>query len=101
MGAPAPLPTGPMRMAAALRQRVIFMTGLYRGGNRYELHFEPLADFTELDGLTRAERDARVRAAMEAYAARLEHHARSAPDNWFNFYDFWAGHGEKGADGGP
>jgi predicted LPLAT superfamily acyltransferase len=89
MGAPAPLPTGPMRMAAALRQRVIFMTGLYRGGNRYELHFEPLADFTALEGLSRAERDAKVRAAMEAYAARLEHHARSAPHNWFNFFDFW------------
>ena len=23
------------------------------------------------------------------YAARLEHHARSAPYNWFNFYDYW------------
>ena len=88
-GTQAPLPTGPMRMAAALRQRVIFMVGLYRGGNRYELHFEPLADFTQLDGLTRAERDARVREAVAAFAARLEHHARSAPHNWFNFYDFW------------
>ena len=90
-GAPAPFPTGPMRMAAALRQRVIFMVGLYRGGNRYELHFEPLADFTILEGLTRAQRDARVREAVESFAARLEHHARSAPHNWFNFYDFWAG----------
>ena len=90
-GAPAAFPTGPMRMAAALRQRVIFMTGLYRGGNRYELHFEPLADFTALDGLTRAERDARVREAVAAFARRLEHHARSAPHNWFNFYDFWGG----------
>ena len=89
MGAPARFPTGPMRMAAATRQRVIFMTGLYRGGNRYELHFEPLADFTDLDGLTRAEREARVHAAVHAYAARLEHHARSAPHDWFNFFDFW------------
>ena len=89
MGQDAPLPTGPMRMAAALRQKVIFMTGLYRGGNKYELHFERLADFTDLEGLTRAERDARVRAAIAAFAARLEHHARSAPHNWFNFYDFW------------
>ena len=23
------------------------------------------------------------------YAERLEHYARKAPDNWFNFYDFW------------
>jgi predicted LPLAT superfamily acyltransferase len=88
-GAPAAFPTGPMRMAAALRQRVVFMTGLHRGGNRYEMHFEPLADFTQLDGVARAERDARIRDAVQAYARRLEHHARSAPHNWFNFFDFW------------
>ena len=90
LGRPAPLPTGPMRMAAALRQRVIFMAGIYRGGNRYELHFEPIADFTTLEGASRAERDAQVRAGIEAYARRLEHHVRAAPSNWFNFFDFWA-----------
>lgn len=88
LGHPAHFPLGPMRMAAALRARVIFMTALYRGGNRYEIHFEPLADFSDARGL-RAERDARVRDAVRAYVSRLEHHARAAPDNWFNFYPFW------------
>ena len=46
LGRPAPFPTGPMRMAAALRHRVIFMAGLYRGENRYEIRFEWLADFS-------------------------------------------------------
>lgn len=27
---------------------------------------------------------------VQRYAARIEHHARSAPLNWFNFFDFWA-----------
>lgn len=90
LGAPAPFPTGPMRMAAALRRRVIFMTALYRGGNRYEIHFEPLADFTGLDGATRAERDRLVREAVERYAGRIEHYCRIAPDNFFNFHRFWA-----------
>lgn len=89
LGEEAQFPTGPMRMAAALRQRVLFMAGLYRGGNRYDLRFEELADFTDLEGLSRAERDARVRAAVERYAARLERYCREAPDNWFNFHDFW------------
>lgn len=89
LGEEAPFPTGPMRMAAVLRQRVLFMAGLYRGGNRYDVRFEELADFTDLEGLTRAERDARVRGAIERYAALLEHHCREAPDNWFNFHDFW------------
>ena len=89
LGAPAPFPVGPMRMAAALRQRVHFMTGLYRGGNRYEVRFEPLADFTDLEGLDRAAREARVHAAVERYVERLEHHCRRAPDNFFNFHRFW------------
>ncbi len=89
LGVPAPFPIGPMRMAATLRQRVFFMAGLYRGGNRYEIHFEPLADFTALDGFERAERDRQVEDAIRAYAARLEHYARAAPHNWFNFHDFW------------
>ena len=88
-GGIAPFPTGPMRMAAALRQRVLFMTGLYRGGNRYEIHFEPLADFARLEGLPRAERDARVEEAVASYARRLEHYGRLAPDNFFNFFRFW------------
>jgi predicted LPLAT superfamily acyltransferase len=89
LGTNAAFPTGPMRVAAALRARVIFMVGLYRGGNRYEVRFEPLADFGDLEGLSRAERDGKVREAVFAYAARLEQAAREAPDNWFNFHDFW------------
>ncbi|MGZ5073044.1 MAG: LpxL/LpxP family acyltransferase [Usitatibacter sp.] len=89
LGSFASFPTGPMRMAAALRQRVFFMTGLYRGGNRYEIRFEPLADFSNLEGLTRGERDQRVQEAVAEYAHRLEHFARGAPDNWFNFHEFW------------
>ena len=87
LGTPAPFATGPMRMAAALRRKVYLMLGLYRGGNRYELHFEELADFTTLDAT--GGRDAKVRAAIEKYASRLEHYCRAAPDNWFNFHDFW------------
>jgi predicted LPLAT superfamily acyltransferase len=89
LGRPAPFPTGPMRMAAALRARVLFMTGLYRGGKRYEVHFEPLADFGSLEKLSRAEREERVNAAVADYARRLEHYCRAAPDNFFNFYTFW------------
>jgi len=89
LGTEAPFPTGPMRIAAALRCRVIFMAGIYRGGNRYEIRFEPLADFTGLDGASRAERDSATRAGVEEYAKRLERCARDAPDNWFNFHDFW------------
>lgn len=86
LGAPARFPTGPFRLAAMLGHPVYFMIGLYGGGNRYALHFEPLADF---GSVPRSQRDAVVRATLEKYVAALERHCRAAPYNWFNFFDFW------------
>jgi predicted LPLAT superfamily acyltransferase len=85
-GEPAGFPLGPWRIAAMLRRPVILMVGLYRGGNRYDIHFERLADFS---AATRETRGAAQREAVARYAARLEHYGRDAPFNWFNFFDFW------------
>ncbi|HRN62925.1 MAG TPA: acyltransferase [Luteimonas sp.] len=86
LGAPAPFPLAPWQMAAVLKLPVVLGFGLYRGGNRYDLVFEPFCD--RLD-LPRGRRDEALGALIRGYAARLEHHARQAPYNWFNFYDFW------------
>lgn len=95
LGAPAVFGDGPFRLAALLRRKVVFMAGLYRGGNRYELRFGDLADFSAV--MTPAERDLAVRAAVERYARTLEGWCRDAPYNWFNFFDFWAGGAEAAA----
>jgi predicted LPLAT superfamily acyltransferase len=88
LGQPALLPVGPMRAAAVLRRPVFFMLGLYKGGNRYQVVFEPLADFSA----TRSgEREVEVAAAIRRYVALLEKYCRSDPYNWFNFFDFWHG----------
>ena len=86
LGEPAALPTGPFRMAAILRQPVIFMAGLYLGENRYRIHFEALTDFsaTPVQG-----REAALHGAVTRFASILERHCRAAPYNWFNFFDFW------------
>jgi predicted LPLAT superfamily acyltransferase len=86
LGHPVRLPSSAFRMAAVLRRRVVFMAGAYLGGNRYAVHFEPLADFRETP---RGERRAAIEAAVRKYAAALESHCRQSPYNWFNFYDFW------------
>ncbi len=86
LGSNANLPSGPLRTAALLRRPVVFMTGLYLGGNRYAIHFDPLADFS---AVARGGRDAAVAAAITRYAALLDHYCRKAPYNWFNFFDFW------------
>jgi predicted LPLAT superfamily acyltransferase len=94
LGEPACLPIGAMRAAALLRRPVIFMTGLYRGKNRYHVVFEPLADFSSTPS---KEREAAVRAAVVRYAQVLEKYCHSDPYNWFNFYDFWRGAGSTPA----
>jgi predicted LPLAT superfamily acyltransferase len=86
LGAPARFPLGPFRMAAMLERPVVLMFGLYRGGNRYEIHFEQLAG---LDATGRGGRGAAVEQALHNYVSRLEHYCRLAPYNWFNFYDYW------------
>lgn len=86
LGADANLPSGPFRIAALLRRPVIFMTGLYLGGNRYAIHFDPLADFSTV---ARNQRDAALDAALNRYAALLDQYCRKSPYNWFNFFDFW------------
>ncbi|RVU46557.1 LpxL/LpxP family acyltransferase [Rubrivivax rivuli] len=79
---------GPVRLAMMLKRRVIFMVGLYRGGRRYEVRFEELADF-RTPPAEPAAREALVQATVAAYVQRLEALCREAPYNWFNFYDYW------------
>jgi predicted LPLAT superfamily acyltransferase len=86
LGHPAPLPTSPWLLAAALKVPVMLAFGLYRGGNRYDLHFEPFADRISIERSRRAEALAQI---LQNFADRLAHYARLAPYNWFNFYDFW------------
>jgi predicted LPLAT superfamily acyltransferase len=86
LGEAAEFPTGPLRIAAMLRRPVALMVGLYRGGRRYEVHFERLADMGLND---RAQRDRVVEEVLRHYVGRLEHYCRLEPYNWFNFYDFW------------
>jgi len=78
-GEPARFPVGPFRLAAILRQPVVFMSGLYRGGGRYDIRFELVAEPDEAD----------MEEMMRRYVAMLERYSRSAPYNWFNFYEFW------------
>lgn len=86
-GEPANFATGPFLLASILRCPVYMVFGLYRAPNQYDLHCERFAD--RLD-IPRRDRESALRTWVQRYAARIEHHARQAPDNWFNFFDFWA-----------
>ena len=85
-GGKADFPVGPWMLSWVLKVPVILCVGLYRGGNRYDVHFEHLYD--RLHGKRSNRRDI-VKAAIENYAQKLEHYVKLAPLNWFNFYSFW------------
>ena len=88
LGQPALFSDGPYRLAALLRRPIVFMTGLYLGGNRYQIRFEALGDFSQRPqaGTTQ---DERIGLALQHFAATLEALCFEVPDNWFNFFDFW------------
>ena len=86
-GQPARLPTAPFELALVTQAPLVLFWGLHEGKGRYRIVFERLEP---PERVPRGQRAAAVQACMQRYAERLEHHARAAPYNWFNFYDFWA-----------
>ena len=75
-----------MLLAALTSCPVVLVFALYRGRNRYEVYFEHLVETPAAQTrLTHGD----IQALAQRYADRLEHYTRLAPDNWFNFYDFW------------
>ena len=101
LGDEAEFPTAPWQIAAALHVPIVLCVGLYRGGNRYDLHFETVTDKLVID---RRQRQQQLRVVVQQFADRLAALVRAAPYNWFNFYDFWnepaTGARPGGADGG-
>jgi len=94
LGGPAAFPVAPFRIASILRAPVVLCFGLYRGGNRYDLHFE---SFSEDLHLPRRNRDAEMRCVVQRYVSRLEHYVHLDPYNWFNWHDVWNAE-RRGAD---
>lgn len=86
LGHSAPFPTAPWLIAAVLKVPVVLAFGLYRGGRRYDVAFELFSPGLSIE---RQHRPQQLQGLVERYAERLQHHVRSAPYNWFNFYDFW------------
>ena len=86
LGAAARFPSGPLLVAAMLGVPVVTFFCVRRGARRYDVRFELLVERIAAE---RADRERAVAPWVCAFAARLEAQARAAPDNWFNFYDFW------------
>lgn len=73
LGCPARFSLSPLRLAKIIGAPVLMVFGLFRGGRRYEIVFEPMTELT-----------------LQCYVENLERKARRFPYNWFNFYDYWS-----------
>ena len=73
-------------MAHVVQAPVVLFFGLYRGGNRYDVRLESFGGEARVPQDCR---DADLTQDVKRYVGRLEDVCRLAPDNWFNFYDFW------------
>jgi predicted LPLAT superfamily acyltransferase len=87
LGGTARLPAGPYILASMLKAPVFFTAGLYRDPAHYELYCIPFAERIELP---RRDRPGAIQRYAQAYADQVAAMVRKAPDNWFNFYDFWS-----------
>lgn len=81
-GVQAWFPEAPVRLARLFGVPLVMFACLHRGNAAYEVHFELLEDFRQDSSATNRE-------IIQCYAGHLERFCRSAPFNWFNFYDFW------------
>jgi predicted LPLAT superfamily acyltransferase len=86
LGAPAAFPTGPWILAALLGCPVFLLFCLRQG----EGHVITIERFAERVTLPRHDRGEALALWAGRYAARLEVMALQAPEQWYNFYDFWA-----------
>lgn len=86
LGDPAPLPTGPFVLCAALGVPVVLFVGVRTGARRYSIHFEPFADRILVD---RSRHASDIAGWVRRYADRIAAYCCAYPYNWFNFYDFW------------
>ena len=98
MGYPARFSLSPFRLAKVTGAPVVAVFGLFRGGRRYQIVFESLAERVD-DGRSKisltpspalSSRATSLSNCLAAYVGSLECHAHQYPYNWFNFYDYWS-----------
>ena len=85
-GHTANFPSGPMLLASILKVPVVLFFCLYRQDGHYDIYFEL---FAEIVTIPREDRIQGLQEWTQHYVHRLEAYCQKAPNNWFNFYDFW------------
>ena len=81
----ARLPAGPFMVAAAFKAPVIAIFPIFVDGG-YDVHCEVLTTGLKT---SRKDRQQDIQLFAQRYMDCLEKYVKRAPDNWFNFYDYF------------
>jgi len=96
LGAPAPFPTGPYKIAAATGAPIAVLFSVKTGPAAYQMVFAGVLRVPERAG--RAPQG--YRPFLESYVRLLEECVRKHPFQFFNFYDMWAAPGDGTKENG-
>lgn len=81
LGKEAQFPTGPFQLIKSLRAPYTFVYGLKSAATHYDFYARPHRIATN---------ETKVDDILKEYVADLEKMVQQAPEQWFNYYDFWA-----------
>ncbi len=83
LGNIALFPEGPFLLALKLNVPVTWVYAFKEGSQSYHLYSSPIQRFNKANGDT-------VSSIAGQYATYLEEKTRQYPEQWFNYFDFWA-----------
>lgn len=83
LGAPARFPAGPFVLAATFKVPLSFVFAFKETDMHYHLY---ASDIKQYEGLTK---EAMMQQLLKEFAAEMEEKAKSYPEQWFNYYNFW------------
>ena len=86
LGEDAPFSQGPIILASLLRCPV-YTLHCMKEGKKFRILFEKFSDQIILPRKTR---DAALTEEISRYAMKLEQICKKYPNQWYNFFDFWA-----------
>lgn len=81
LGKNAQFPLGPFQLIKSLRAPYTFVYGLKRSATHYDFYARPHRTATN---------DMKPEDILQDYVSDLETMVKKAPEQWFNYYDFWA-----------
>lgn len=84
MGKKALFPAGPFLLASRMKVPVVFYFAMREAGRTYRFHFVPFEKIIHPKDVRPEE------ALLYQYVATLEQMIDQYPEQWFNYYQFWA-----------